>query len=150
MSHSYTCLLYHLVFSTRNREPWLKRELRPRLCKYLSGAIRSEGGFCTLANATADHVHVLAQLRQGKALSDLLRTIKANSSGWMHDTFPQLRSFSWREGYGAFSVSQSQKDRVRRYIAKQEDHHRKTTFQEEFLKLLKAHKIEYDEDYLWK
>jgi putative transposase len=150
MAHSYTCLLYHLVFSTKDREPWLQAELRPRLWEYLSGAIRSEGGFCLIANGVSDHVHLLARLRQDKAISEVLRSIKANSSGWIHDAFPKLRGFHWQEGYGAFTVSKSQMEAVRRYIAGQEAHHRKVTFQEEFLALLKAHEIEYDERYLWK
>jgi REP-associated tyrosine transposase len=150
MAHSYTCLLYHLVFSTKDREPWLQGELRPRLWEYLSGAVRGEGGFCILANGTADHVHLLVRLRQDKAVSDVLRAIKANSSGWIHAGFPKLRMFHWQEGYGAFTVSKSQMDPVRCYIAGQEAHHRKLTFQEEFLALLKAHEIEYDERYIWK
>jgi REP element-mobilizing transposase RayT len=150
MPQSYTCLLYHLVFSTKDREPWLQAELRPRLWAYLSGALRSEGGFCLLANGVVDHVHLLARLRQDKAVSDVLRSIKANSSGWIHDAFSKLRGFHWQAGYGAFTVSQSQTEMVRRYIANQEAHHRKLTFQEEFLTLLKAHEIEYDERHLWK
>jgi putative transposase len=138
------------VFSTKDREPWLDAELRPRLYEYLSGAVRSEGGFCILANGLADHLHVLARLRQDKAVSDVLRSIKANSSGWVHDVFPKLESFHWQEGYGAFTVSKSQLETVRRYIAGQEGHHRKLTFQEEFLALLEAHEIEYDERYIWK
>jgi REP element-mobilizing transposase RayT len=147
---SYTCLLYHLVFSTKEREPWLQAELRSRLWEYLSGAIRGEGGFCLLANGLSDHVHLLVRLRQDRAISDVLRSIKANSSGWIHDSFPKLRSFHWQDGYGAFTVSRSQMETVRRYIAGQEAHHRKLTFQEEFLGLLKAHEIAYDERYLWK
>ena len=150
MPQSYTCLLYHLVFSTKDREPWLQAELRPRLWEYFSGAMRNEGGFCLFANGVSDHVHLLARLRQDKAVSDLLRSIKANSSGWIHDSFPKLRSFHWQDGYGAFTVSRSQMETVRRYIANQEVHHRKFTFQEEFQALLKAHEIEYDERYLWK
>jgi len=150
MAHSYTCLLYHLVFSTKAREPWLQGELRPRLWEYWSGAIRSEGGFCVLANGVSDHVHLLARLRQDKAGSHVLRAIKANSSGWIHDSFPKLRSFHGQDGYGAFTVSKSQMETVRRYIAGQEAHHRKLTFQEEFLALLKAHEVEYDERYIWK
>ena len=95
MPQSYTCLLYHLVFCTKNREPWLLPELRPRLWEYLSGALRGEGGFRVLANGAADHVHLLTRLRQDKALSEVLRSIKANSSGWIHDRFPKLRSFRW-------------------------------------------------------
>ena len=150
MAHSYTCLLYHFVFSTKDREPWLQAELRPGLWEYLSGAICSEGGFCLIANGVSDHVHLLARLRQDKAISEVLRSIKANSSGWIHDAFPKLRGFHWQEGYGAFTVSKSQMEAVRRYIAGQEAHHRKVTFQEEFLALLKAHETEYDERYLWK
>jgi putative transposase len=138
MAHSYTCLLYHLVFSTKDREPWLHGEWRPRLWEYLSGAIRSEGGFCLLANGVADHIHLLARLRQDKAVSDVLRAIEANSSGWIHDAFPKLCSFHWQDGYGAFRVSKSQMETVRRYIARQEAHHRKLTFQEEFVALLGA------------
>ena len=150
MPQSYTCLLYHIVFSTKDREPWLQAELRPRLWEYLSGAIRSEGGFCLVANGVADHVHLLARLRQDKAISEVLRSIKANSSGWIHREFPQRGGFHWQDGYGAFTVSKSQTETLRHYIANQEAHHRKLTFQEEFLTLLKAHEIEYDERYLWK
>ena len=150
MPQSYTCLLYHIVFSTKEREPWLDIELRPRLWEYLSCAIRGEGGFCLLVNGIADHVHLLARLRQDKAVSEVLRSIKANSSGWIHREFPQRGGFHWQDGYGAFTVSKSQTETVRHYIANQEAHHRKLTFQEEFLTLLKAHEIEYDERYLWK
>jgi putative transposase len=150
MPQSYTCLLYHLVFSTKDRETWLQAELRPRLWEYFSGAIRSEGGCCLLANGVVDHVHLLARLRQDKAVSDVVRSIKANASGWIHETYPKLRGFHWQDGYGAFTVSKSQTETVRRYIANQETHHRKLTFQEEFLTLLKAHEIEYDERYLCK
>src|SRR5262245_19481293 len=147
MPQSYTCLLYYLVFSTKDREPWLQAELRPRLWEYISGAIRSEGGVCLLASGVLDHVHLLARLRQDKAVSEPLRSIKANSSGWIHDGFPKLQGFHWQDGYGAFTVSKSQMETVRRYIANQEAHHRKVTFQAEFLTLLKAHEIEYEERY---
>jgi putative transposase len=150
MPQSYTCLLYHLMFSTKDREPWLQDELRPRLWEYLSGAIRSAGGFCHLANGVADHVHLLARLRQDRAVSEVLRSLKANSSGWIHDSFPKLRGFHWQDGYGAFTVSKSQMETVRHYIAGQEAHHRKLRFQEELLALLRSHEIEYDERYLWK
>src|SRR5262249_38955879 len=91
MSRSYTNLLYHLVFSTKERQPTLDAAVRPRLWEYLGGAIRGEGGIALLVNGMADHVHILAKLRQDKAVSDVLRAIKANSSGWIHDTFPQMQ-----------------------------------------------------------
>ena len=149
MAHSYTQLLYHLVFSTKERQPWLDGDIGPRVHAYLGGAIRDEGGVALLVNGMPDHVHILARLRQDKAVSAVLRDIKANSSGWIHRTLPELRSFAWQGGYGAFTVSQSQAERVRRYIEGQEEHHRKYTFKEELVALLKAHGIEYDERYLW-
>ncbi len=149
MGHSYTNLLYHVVFSTKERHPWLDPEISTRLYDYLGGAIRSEGGTSMSINGCADHIHILAKLRQDKAVSDVLRAIKANSSGWIHFTFRALRGFAWQSGYGAFSVSQSQVEKVQRYIANQQRHHQRVSFKEELIALLDAHGIEYDERYLW-
>ena len=149
MSKSYCNLLYHIVFSTKDREPWLRPEMGPRVHQYLGGAIRDEGGIALAVNGTADHVHILAKLRQDKAVSDVLRAIKANSSGWIHDTFRDRIAFHWQSGYGAFTVSQSQVERVRGYVLNQEEHHRIVSYQEEFVALLKAHGLEFDERYLW-
>jgi REP element-mobilizing transposase RayT len=146
---SYTNLLYHLVFSTKRREPLLHADLRPRLIEYLGGGIRDEKGIALGIGGTADHVHMLAKLRQDNAVSDVVRGIKANSSGWIHRTFPELQHFAWQEGYGAFTVSQSQVEGVKEYIRNQEKHHQKLTFQEELVKLLRALGIEFDETYLW-
>ncbi len=149
MPHSYTQLLYHLVFSTKRREPFLGPAVLPRSCEYLGGAVRDEGGKALIVNGMPDHIHILARLRQDVALSDVLRAIKANSSGGIHATVPELSAFAWQTGYGAFTVSTSQGDRVRRYIERQQEHHRQRTFQEEFVAFLKAHGIDYDEQYLW-
>jgi REP element-mobilizing transposase RayT len=146
---SYTNLLYHIVFSTKNREPSLNPEMRPRLLEYLGGAVRGEGGIALAINGTADHLHILARLRQDKAVSAVIGAIKANSSGWIHRTFPGLANFAWQTGYGAFTVSASQEGKVCHYIENQEEHHRLRTFQEEFRAFLKAHDIEYDERYVW-
>jgi REP-associated tyrosine transposase len=127
----------------------LNLEVRTRINDYLGGAIRSEGGTSLIVNGVADHVHILARLRQDKAISDVLREIKGNSSGWIHDHFPGLSKFVWQTGYAAFTVSKSQIGVVQRYIANQEAHHQKVTFQEELVALLKAHEIEFDERYLW-
>lgn len=102
-----------------------------------------------MVNGTEDHIHILAKLRQDKALSDVLRAIKANSSGWIHKTFPGLSAFAWQKGYGAFTVSTSQIEKAQRYIENQATHHQKVSFKEEYVALLKAHGIEYDERYLW-
>jgi putative transposase len=149
MGHSYTNLLYHIVFSTKDRQPWLDTETSTRLYDYLGGAIRSEKGTSISINGCADHIHLLAKLRQDKAVSDVLRDIKANSSGWVHREFPKLKAFGWQSGYGAFTVSQSQVKTVKRYIANQQVHHRRRSFKEEFIALLEAHEIEYDAKYLW-
>jgi putative transposase len=149
MAHSYTNLLYHMVFSTKDRQAWLGEAMSPRLYEYIGGGIRSEGGIAMSINGWRDHIHILAKLRQDKAVSDLIRGIKANSSGWIHRRFPELRGFAWQRGYGAFTVSQSQVESVKRYIANQEVHHQRVSFKEEFIALLEAHGIEYDERYLW-
>jgi REP element-mobilizing transposase RayT len=146
---SYTNLLYHIVFSTKNREPSLEPGMRPRLFEYLGGAVRSEGGTALAINGIADHLHILARLRQDKAVSAVIGAIKANSSGWIHRTLSGYANFAWQTGYGAFTVSASQVGKVRHYIENQEEHHRVRTFQEEFLAFLKAHGIEYDERYIW-
>ena len=149
MSQSYCNLLYHIVFSTKRHEPWVAPDTRSRLCPYMGGAIRNEGGSALIVNGTADHVHILARLRQDKPLSDVLRAIKANSSRWIHKKFPRLSDFAWQAGYGAFTVSESQLDKVHRYVLNQERHHQTFSFKAEFVSLLKAHGVEYDDRYLW-
>ena len=99
-------------------------------------------------NGAADHIHLLAKLRPDCALSDVLRELKANATGWMHDVFPSLKNFSWQRGYGAFTVSQSSVEAVRRYIARQKEHHRKTSFRDEFIQFLKENAIKYDERFI--
>ncbi|HEX8843631.1 MAG TPA: IS200/IS605 family transposase [Pyrinomonadaceae bacterium] len=148
MSQSYTNLLYHLIFSTKNRQPLITPEYQSRLYDYVGGAIRKQGGIALAVNGMPDHLHLLAKLRPDKSVSDILRDLKANASGWLHEVFPSLRDFSWQNGYGAFTVSVSQVERVKIYIANQEMHHRKLSFRDELLALLRANKIEFDERYL--
>jgi putative transposase len=148
MSDSYTNLLYHMVFSTKDRRPIIAPEYESRLYDYIGGTIRGVGGISLELNGTTDHVHLLAKLRPDRALSDVLRDLKANASGWMHDVFPLLKDFSWQRGYGAFTVSQSNVEEVRRYILRQKEHHEKVSFRDEFIHFLKANGIEYDERYL--
>jgi REP-associated tyrosine transposase len=150
MSQSYCNLIYHLVFSTSERRPWLDADVCARLYPFLGGGIHDEGGIPLEIGGTEDHVHILVKLRQDRALSDVLRNLKAKSSGWIHDTFPRLSDFAWQSGYGAFTVSESQWKKAQQYIRRQPEHHRKQTIQEEFVALLKAHAISYDERYIWK
>jgi len=148
MSSSHCNLLYHIVFSTKRREPWLTATIRPRIHQYLGGAIRDEGGIALIINGTADHIHILAKLRQDKAISKLVGELKANSSGWISRTFTEAAGFEWQEGYGAFTVSESQLSKVYRYVESQEEHHRSVSFLDEFKTLLKAHGLPFDERYL--
>ena len=149
MAHSYTNLLYHMVFATKDRQPLLEPAIAAKLHAYLGGGIHEEGGTALIVNGTSNHVHILAKLRQDKALSDVVRSIKANASRWIHQAFPSQKSFAWQSGYGAFTVSESQAQHVHRYIQAQEMHHRKTTFEEEFIALLMAHGISFDPNYIW-
>ena len=148
MSQSYTNLLYHIIFSTKDRKPVITEDYQSRLYEYIGGILRGTGGISLGINGTEDHVHVLTKLRPDRALSDVLRDLKANATGWMHDVFPALEDFSWQRGYGAFTVSHSNVDEVRNYIARQEEHHHRVSFRDEFIQFLKANGIEYDDRYL--
>lgn len=139
---------YHILFSTKNREPVIAPSWRPELHAYLGGILRDLGGVALEVGGVMDHVHVLAGLKATHCLADVLRDIKTGSSRWVHDTI-RMRSFAWQEGYGAITVSPSDVMRVRRYIARQEEHHRKKTFQDEYKEMLVKCGIPFDERYLW-
>ena len=149
MAHTFTHLLTHIIFSTKDRRPLLDAGLKARLFPYLGGIIRAHDGKALIINGPADHVHILASLAAKHSLSDLMRELKADSSGWIHQNFPNQKTFAWQIGYGAFSVSHSNLAKVEKYIANQEEHHRKISFQEEFVTFLKRHEIQYDERFLW-
>src|ERR1700694_2619694 len=148
MSDSYTNLLYHIVFSTKDRRPLITPEYEVLLYDYLGGTIRRLGGISLELNGTEDHVHLLAKLRPDCALSYILRDLKSKATGWMHDVFPSLKNFSWQRGYGAFTVSQSNVEAVRQYIARQKEHHQKVSFRDEFIQFLQENGIEYDERFI--
>jgi putative transposase len=139
----------HLVFSTKHREPLIVPDMRQRLYSYMGGVIRNEGCSLYEIGGTADHLHLLVRVLPKKSVSDFMRDLKSSSSGWVHDSFVEMKRFHWQDGFGAFSVSQSQASRVKEYIRNQEDHHRQRGFEPEFIGLLKRHEIEYDERYIW-
>ena len=148
MAQSYCNLIYHIVFSTKERRPLLDAAIRPRVHEYMGGAIRKAGGVGLIVNGTADHVHILAKLRQDIAVSDVARDLKSNTTGWIHRTFPEHDGFTWQTGYGAFTVSKNQLEKARAYIANQHEHHQTVTFKMEFVALLNAHGIEFEERFL--
>lgn len=149
MPESFVCLNCHIVFSTKNRSPWIEASVAERLYQYLGGILRAEGSTLVAAGGMPDHVHLLVSLGKMRALADLLRVLKANSWKWIHETFAAMSQFGWQTGYGAFAVSHSNMAKVRQYIANQAEHHRVRSFQEEFVALLNRHGIAFDERYLW-
>jgi len=145
---SFTNLNYHIVFATKDRRPSMSPELLPRICEYIAGVIYNHNGTPLIINGMPDHLHMAVNVAPTIALSDFVRDVKANASRWIHETFPDLQSFGWQNGYSAFTVSRSAKDLIVAYIAHQQEHHKTMTFQEELVALLDKHEIEYDERYI--
>jgi REP element-mobilizing transposase RayT len=139
----------HLVFSTKNRQPQIERDWTARLYSYIGGIARETKTVLLHAGGMADHVHLLVSMGREISLARLTRLIKANSSRWIHQSFPSSGEFAWQSGYGGFSVSHSQTATVKRYLDRQEEHHRDRSFQDEFRALLRKHGIEFDERFLW-
>jgi len=148
MPSTYLSLHYHLIFSTKERRCLIADPWRGRLHAYLGGTVRTLDGVPEAIGGTADHVHMLVGLRALHCLADVLREIKRPSSQWVHETLG-IAEFAWQEGYGAFTVSASDLAAVKQYILRQEEHHRKKTFQEEYVGFLQRSGVEYDERYLW-
>ena len=142
MPHTFACLLVHVVFSTKDRAPSISAEVSGRLFSYMGGIVKEMKAAPLIVNGPADHVHLLISIPATLSLADLLRVLKTNSSRWVHEQFPDRKRFAWQAGYGVFTVSASKKEDVRAYIASQEEHHRRVSFQEEFLALLKKHGLE--------
>ncbi len=147
MAHTYTNLLTHALFSTKDRQPIIRSEMRADLYSYMGGIITNLGGKPVLINGPKDHVHLLFVLPPTLSLADFMEKLKANSSKWANEG-SQRRLFSWQTGYTAFSVSQSKLNEVKAYILRQEEHHRKLTYQEEVMALLKKHGVEFDSRYV--
>ena len=149
MSHTSTNLLVHFIFSTKDRAPLITSEIEGDLHAYLGGIIRELGGVALSINGTPDHVHILVRVPATHSIADLACVMKTNSSRWVHERWSERRGFAWQTGYGAFSVNESGMDAVRDYISRQAEHHKKRSFQEEFLSFLRKNKIAIDERYLW-
>ena len=148
MADTFTNLLVHIVFSTKHRAALLGEPLRERLYEYIGGILRKEGDLLLEIGGVEDHVHLLVRLKADRSVSSMARDIKASSSKWVHQTFPERRGFAWQVGYGAFSVSESQVSAVRRYIQGQAEHHARFSFKDELVALLRRHGIAFEERYL--
>jgi REP element-mobilizing transposase RayT len=148
MASTFANLLYHLVFTTKNRVPLIREDLRDDLSGYIGGILRGEGGVLLAIGGMPDHVHLLAKLKTDVAVSTMVQKIKAKSSKRMNERAISQERFEWQAGYGVFSVSESLTDKVRRYIRNQEEHHAQVSFRDELITLLQRNRIPYDEKYL--
>jgi putative transposase len=149
MANTYTQLTYHAVFAVKFRERLLTDDIRPRIFEYISGVITHSGYKSLAVNGYRDHVHVLFGAKPNQCLSDAMQLIKGKSSQWINDEFGFRGKFRWQEGYGGFTCSQSHRHNLIRYIMNQEEHHRRTTFQDEYIGLLDYFEIPYEDRYLF-
>ena len=149
MSHRFTSLLTHLIFSTKDRFPHLDRDLARECHAYMRGIIENCGGTPIMIGGYTDHVHLLLDLPPTQAVAECVRKLKSNSSKWIHEKWPRRSRFQWQRGYAAFAVSQSARDGVIGYIERQEEHHRRITYQEEIRRFLARHGLRPDERYMW-
>jgi REP element-mobilizing transposase RayT len=148
MANTFTSLNYHVIFSTKNREPLLGPNVRERLWPFLGGIARENGMVALEIGGMPDHVHLLLSIPASLAVSKAVQLLKGGSTPWIKETFPLLTGFAWQNGYGAFTVSVSQLDSVTEYIRNQAEHHRTSTFAEEYRLFLEKHHVPFDERYL--
>jgi putative transposase len=149
MPQSLSVVLVHLIFSTKEREPFIRPEIEPELHAMLGGIGRDIQCTVLAVGGTADHVHLLCLLSRTVAIASLVEELKTRSSKWVKTKGNLFAKFHWQRGYGVFSVGRSQEEQVKRYIAGQKAHHRKVTFQDEVRAFLKKYGVEYDERYVW-
>ena len=149
MPGTYSQILLHAVFSTKRRASIITLEIQPRLYDYIGGIVRAQKGVVYALGGMSDHLHILLRWRTDAAISDLMRTVKARSSVWIHRTYPDYAAFAWQEGYAVFSVSKSAEPYVKSYIEHQAEHHKKRDFQEELLARLRANGVDFDARYVF-
>ena len=149
MPQSLSKVIIHIIFSTKNREPWLDCEVRPRMHAYLATTCRDLGAEVVHVGGVADHVHIVTMLPRTVSQAQVVEQIKKASSKWIKALDARYHGFFWQRGYGTFSVSPSQLDNVLQYIEEQQEHHRTRAFQEEYRELLRKHGVDFDERYVW-
>lgn len=147
MASTLTNLIYHVVFSTKERRPFVDEDISERLYCYIRGIARSNNALVLEIGGVADHVHILLKLRASASLAHAVQVIKAGSSKWMREEIQQ-RTFAWQSGYAGFTVSESIVERVRAYIRRQKEHHLKHSFEDELRLLLEKHRVDYELEYL--
>jgi len=150
MANTYTQIHLQLVFAVKYRTGIINASWKDELFKYITGIIQNNKHKMVSINGMPDHIHVLIGLRPTQSISDLLQDIKASSSKWINEKKLVAGRFEWQEGYGAFSYGKSQVNDVISYIEKQEQHHMKKSFKDEYISFLQKFEIEYDERYIFK
>lgn len=149
MANTYSQLFFHLVFSTKNREDFIHRDIENRVWSFIGGIARKHNMSALQIGGIENHIHALVISKPTIAPSQIPKWLKGESSKWIHEEFSDLKRFEWQDGYGIFSVSKSNAPKVIEYIKKQREHHKKQSFEDEYIELLKLHEIEYDEKYLF-
>jgi putative transposase len=149
MPQSFASIIVQIVFSTKDRVPWVDDEIRPKLHAYLATVCREVTGVVYAVGGVADHVHIACVLPRTVTVADIVEKVKVSSSLWIKEINPKFADFHWQRGYGAFSVGASSKDALVKYVENQDEHHRTRTFQEEYRALLRKYGIEWDERYVW-
>ena len=149
MPQSFAKIIVHLIFSTKDRRPIIDHTWRSELHTLLGGLVNQSGGRSVIVGGVSDHVHLLFDLGRKISIADLVRVLKSTTTPWVTRDRAVDPTFSWQQGYAAFSVSESNIASVTRYIAQQEEHHRIRTFQDELREWLKKQKMEWDERYIW-
>ncbi len=149
MSHTFSNFLYHIVWSTKNREPLIRKELKPRVHGYIRTVVNAEGANLLFINGVDDHVHLLVATPATMLIPSLVEKVKPTSTKWFRRSFPEATNFSWQEGYGAFTVAKSILPGVIKYIENQEEHHKTMTYKEEFLRFLDEQGIPYDPEHVF-
>lgn len=150
MPQSLAKILVHVVFSTKDRRPFLRdKSLREELHRYLGGILAHHDCQTLIIGGVEDHVHLLTTLSRTGTAAEMVKEVKRGSSLWLKTKTPDLQDFAWQNGYGIFSIGFSQVDAVRNYIADQEEHHRRVSFQDEFREFLKRYEVAFDERYVW-
>lgn len=149
MAQTLVSILIHAVFSTKNRRDTITAEVEPELHAYMGGILKHLDSPCLAINGTANHVHLLISQSKNSALSEVMAELKKSSSKWIKTKGEMFRSFGWQDGYAAFSIGQSNVQALKDYIARQKEHHGRTTFQDELIAILRKYRVPYDERYIW-
>jgi REP-associated tyrosine transposase len=149
MPQSLSAILVHLVFSTKHREPFISSVVESELHPYMATIFREHDSPSLIIDGTAGHIHALVALGRTVTVADLVEEVKTGSSKWIKTKGKEFKNFHWQKGYGAFSIGQSNVERLKRYIRNQKEHHRRVTFQDEYRDFLNRYRVEFDERYVW-